>query len=108
MTNQTEQGAALGLDRDTAVINIPLSKRGNIDAEIDRWKARKAKEERDAWKAQQAQHKIDQAKAKEMVAQLSDERAAELMASLKLTRKQLMTQLNRAAHWRPAQILKGI
>lgn len=110
MTNQTEQDAnPLGQDRDTAVINIPLSKRlKGFDAEIDRHKARVAKESRDAWKAQQAQHYIDQGKAKEMVLNLSDERAAELMAKFKLTRKQLDAKLYRIAHWRPTEILKGI
>lgn len=96
------------LTRDTAVINIPLSKRGNIDAEIDRYKARKAKDERDAYRARAAQHKIDQAKAKEMVDQIADERAAALCSSLKLTRKQLITRLARVAHWTPALILRGI
>ena len=94
---------------DHGILNIPLSKRlKGFDAEIDRYKARKAKEERDAWKAQQAQHHIDQGKAKEMVLNLSDERAAELMAFLKLTRKQLDAKLYRRAHWTPKQILSGI
>jgi hypothetical protein len=96
------------LERDTAVINIPLSKRGNLDAEIDRYKARKAKEDRDAYKAQQAQHYIDQGKAKEAVLNLADERAAELCKSLGLTRKQLDAKLYRIAHWTPKQILSGI
>lgn len=94
---------------DHGVLNVPLSKRlKDFDAEIDRYKARVAKEARDAWKAQQAQHHIDQGKAKEMVLNLSDERAAELMAALKLTRKQLDARLYRIAHWRPTQILRGI
>lgn len=44
---------AYGFKADGAIVNIPLSKRGNIDAQIDRYKAGQEKQKRaghTAWK----------------------------------------------------------
>lgn len=49
---------------DMAVVNIPLSRRGNIDAQIDRYKAEQARAAAEKRKADTKQFKIDRAAAK--------------------------------------------
>lgn len=89
---------------DHGCLNVPLAKRGNIDAQIDRFKADQAAQQR----ARKAAHDVKVPQAKAMVQALSDERAAELMKRFGMTRKQLTTKLNSIAHWTPDVILKGI
>lgn len=93
---------------DHGILNIPLSKRGNIDAQIDRFKADQRRQAEEIRKAKRAQHADDKAKALEMIEALSDERAQELMTRFSMTRKQLTAALKRQAHYTPSVILRGI
>lgn len=91
---------------DHGVLNVPLSKRGNIDKQIDRYKRDKAIAERSELDARKADFDAKKTKALAMVAQLSDQRAQELMTKHKMTRKQLDTELNFIARTKPAELLR--
>lgn len=49
---------------DMAIVNIPLSRRGNIDSQIDRYKAEQARAAAEKRKADTKQFKVDRAAAK--------------------------------------------
>lgn len=93
---------------DHGVLNVPLHKRGNIDAQIDRYKAETRRAEAAAHKERMAAKREKTAQAKALVASLTDERAAELMAKFSLTRKQLEKKLNSIAYYTPDVILRGL
>lgn len=91
---------------DHGVLNVPLSKRGNIDKQIDRYKRDKAIAERNELDARKAEFDAKKTKALAMVAQLSDQRAQELMKKHKMTRKQLEAELKFIARTKPAELLR--
>lgn len=91
---------------DHGVLNVPLSKRGNIDKQIDRYKREKAIAERNELDARKAEFDAKKTKALAMVDQLSDQRAQELMAEHKMTRKQLDAELKFIARTKPAELLR--
>lgn len=91
---------------DHGVLNVPLSKRGNIDKQIDRYKREKAIAERNELDARKAEFDAKKTKALAMVDQLSDQRAQELMAKHKMTRKQLDAELKFIARTKPAELLR--
>lgn len=93
---------------DHGVLNTPLHKRGDIDAQIDRYKAEKRRAEAAAHKAHMAAKREKTAQAQAMVASLADQRAAELMAKFQLTRKQFEKKLRSIAYYTPDVILRGI
>lgn len=97
-----------GGDMDHGILNIPLAKRGNIDAQIDCYKADQKRAAAKQRKADAAMLAGQRALAKAAVAAMPDERAAELMQRTGLTRKQLDKKLNSIAHWTPDRILRGI
>ncbi|WP_212646409.1 hypothetical protein [Delftia sp. PE138] len=91
---------------DHGVLNVPLSKRGNIDKQIDSYKREKAIAERNELDARKAEFDAKKTKALAMVAQLSDQRAQELMEKHKMTRKQLDAELKFIARTKPAELLR--
>ena len=91
---------------DHGVLNVPLSKRGNIDNQIDRYKREKAIAKRNELDARKAEFDAKKTKALALVAQLSGKRAKELMAKHKLTRKQLDAELKSIARTNPAALLR--
>ena len=87
---------------DHGILNVPLSKRGDIDAQIDRFKA-----EQKAQKHQQAQaHKQLVAWAKLKVRAIPFDRLAELGKPHKLTAKQTRKEFLLAACGSPSRILQ--
>ncbi|ULR87431.1 hypothetical protein [Comamonas sp. B21-038] len=94
---------------DHGVLNVPLSKRGNIDNQIDRYKREQAIAKRNELDARKAEFDAKKTKALALIAELSDERAKELMAKHKLTRKQLDEVLKSIARTKPDAFLwRGI
>ncbi len=93
---------------DHGILNVPLAKRGDIDAQIDRYKAEQKRQAALKRKADAAILAGQRALAKAAVAAMPDERAAELMQRTGLTRKQIDKKLNSIAHWTPDRILRGI
>lgn len=92
-----------GLDHGT--LNLPLSKRGNIDAQIERYKADQARQQRAERRTRNVQHAADQARAKELLADVTDERMAELAAKCGVTVAKLRKQLKSDAHWQPRTVI---
>lgn len=93
---------------DHGELNVPLHKRGDIDAQIDKYKADQAKAEKAERTSRAATLKTNRADAKAAVAALPDQRITELMAKFCLTRVNLLRRLNSIAHWQPDVILRGI
>lgn len=91
---------------DHGVLNVPLSKRGNIDNQIDRYKREKAIAKRNELDARKAEFDAKKTKALALIDQLSDQRAQELMTKHKLTRKQLDAELKLIARTKPAALLR--
>ncbi|MGF6212377.1 hypothetical protein [Comamonas sp. 4034] len=91
---------------DHGVLNVPLSKRGNIDNQIDRYKREQAMVKRNELDARKAEFDAKKTKALALIAELSDERAKELMTKHKLTRKQLEAELKFIARTNPAGLLR--
>ncbi|WP_395026323.1 hypothetical protein [Comamonas odontotermitis] len=91
---------------DHGVLNVPLSKRGNIDNQIDRYKREQAMVKRNELDARKAEFDANKTKALALIAQLSDERAKELMTKHKLTRKQLDEVLKSIARTKPDAFLR--
>lgn len=100
-TEQTCEGQ--GLDHGT--LNLPLAKRGDIDAQIDRYKADQARQQRADRRARSVQHAADQTQAKELLAAVTDERMAELAAKCGVTVAKLRKQLKSDAHWNPRSVI---
>ncbi|MFA9287688.1 hypothetical protein ACCQ08_23105 [Comamonas sp. SY3] len=91
---------------DHGVLNVPLSKRGNIDNQIDRYKREQAIAKRNELDARKAEFNAKKTKALALIAELSDERAKELMTMHKLTRKQLDEVLMSIARTKPDAFLR--
>lgn len=90
---------------DHGVLNVPLAKRGNIDAQIDKWKADQAK----AAKAKAKDAAIHKAalrvQADAVLASMSQEQLARIAAKSKLTVAQARKKLQSIAYWTPAQVI---
>ncbi len=87
---------------DHGVLNVPLIKRGDIDAAIDRYKA----EQRAAERQRAAAHRVARADAKKAVAAIPAARIAEIAASTGSTPKKVSTWLNSMAHWQPEKAMR--
>lgn len=95
------------MEFDHGVLNVPLSKRGDINAQLDRYKAEQLQAAARKAKAASALHREQGEQAKALVASWSDERCARicLRAGFKLTAKQARKKLLSQAHWSPAAVL---
>lgn len=93
---------------DHGILNVPLAKRGDIDAQIDRYKAGVQRDERKAAAERRAKLKADREEAKRLVAECPEARIQELMAKYSTSRSLLISKLQSIAHWTPAAILRGI
>ena len=88
---------------DHGMLNLPLAKRGDIDAQIDAYKAR---QEADA-KAIRALEQTAKRKAKAVLAELLDSDLPTINAArLGCTRAALVATLSDLAKWQPAKLLK--
>lgn len=93
---------------DHGMLNVPLSKRGDIDAQIDRYKRDQAKADRADRKTLHAQLVKDRAEAKRLISEIDPEFVARLAGRSALTPKQIIKNLNSDAHWHPAKILPAL
>src|SRR5690606_14429184 len=90
---------------DTAIINLPLAKRHDIDAELDAYKAQQAREAAVARKAAAATTKELRAAAKAAVASLTTEQLDAIAERIGSTRVQARKELRSLAHWTPGRAL---
>ena len=91
---------------DHGILNVPLAKRGNIDAKIDRYKADQARAAKAADKERAAGLKVARIEAKALLAQAPADRIAALAARFGLTPAKTRSHLASEAHWQPALIIK--
>lgn len=89
---------------DHGYLNIPLRKRSNIDAQIDAYKAERAREEKAARRAFRAQRK----EARSLVRLMTDYRLAELGKPYGLTILQTRKKMLAAADSRPAAVIASL
>ncbi|MCE7031753.1 hypothetical protein LY625_03825 [Lysobacter sp. GX 14042] len=96
---------------DHGILNVPLRKRGNIDAEIDRYKAQQARE---AKSLAREQHKKWQARQEriravnERIKALTDEQVTALAPVLGVHRRSVRKQLRWNASINPSAVAKII
>ena len=90
---------------DHGILNLPLSKRGNIDAQIDRYKADQAKTANAARKERAAEVAILRIEAKTLLAAADASRVAHLAARFGISKAEMRSKLKSDAHWLPAQVI---
>ena len=90
---------------DHGVLNVPLFKRGDIDAQLDAYKRNAAREERQLRKVLAFETKCLRERAKAAVANLSVERLAKSGKAAGMTAAQYRKWLMSQAHWQPSLIL---
>ncbi|KGD51971.1 hypothetical protein DP49_1964 [Burkholderia pseudomallei] len=92
---------------DHGLLNLPLAKRGDIDAQIDAYKRQQAAIKEAERKAQAAQLKLDKEAAKPILARLLAD--AELIkhkaAEMNVTPKAFRDQLKNWATWQPKNLI---
>ena len=90
---------------DHGMLNIPLSKRGNIDNQIDAYKAKLAKADRRDRMTRNEKMVADRVEAKALLAAASKERLTDLSAKCGVTVAALHIKLKSDAHWAPRTII---
>ena len=90
---------------DHGTLNIPLAKRGNIDAQLERFKASHATADRSARKAKAYATKTLRIQAKELFAQVTDTRVEELATKCRSTPKAIREKLKADCHWQPSIVI---
>ncbi|MDN8081198.1 hypothetical protein QZN30_17685 [Burkholderia multivorans] len=92
---------------DHGLLNLPLAKRGDIDAQIDAYKHQQATVEKADRKARAAQLKQDKEAAKPVLAQLLADAALinRKAAEMNVTPKALRDQLKSWAAWQPKNLI---
>jgi hypothetical protein len=89
---------------DLAQINVPLAKRGNIDAQLDRYKQDQATAAKQEAKTTIAQRRTDKARAKELFAQHGEAIVAQHGA--KFGDKETRKTLDSMVKWEPAKFIQ--
>lgn len=96
---------------DHGLLNLPLSKRGNIDAEIDRHKKQQsllARQQGRVYHAMRMKDAADRKRANELIAALSDARIAELASALLIPKRSVRKRLREAASLNPRGTLAAL
>ena len=92
---------------DHGILNIPLAKRGDIDSQIDKYKANKAREEKTARRAASKLLAAQRLEAKRILDAMTPERVAELAAKTKSTTSSVRRMLKSVAYFEPAKFIKA-
>jgi len=90
---------------DHGILNLPLSKRGNIDREIDRYKAAQAAGKRSAACERRKQMKADREIAVRLLGEAAAERIEGLASKCGVTTKVMRDELRRKAYWEPKVVI---
>lgn len=91
---------------DHGLLNVPLTRRGNIDAQIDRYKADRAHEDAVARKAASRLLAEQRIQAKRVLDAMTPERVAELAAKTKASTSTVRRMLKSMAYFQPAKLIK--
>ncbi len=90
---------------DHGILNVPLSKRGNIDTEIDRYKKQQAAEKADAIAVRKSDFKSDKEHAKELWAQVSRERIKNYAKQKGMKFSEIRDILDGFVKWEPKKAI---
>jgi len=93
----------MSTNNDHAIVNLPLSKRGDIDAQIDRHKANLKAEARARAKVTHA----ERIAARQIVVELQPERLASFAARLGATMAQTKKRLLSEARFNPGSVIRA-
>jgi len=93
-------------DFDHGILNVPLAKRGNIDAQLDAYKAQQARDARAKAKADAALTKEQRIQAKGLVEAADAEMIARVAAKAGKTPAQVRKYWMSRAHWEPALVIR--
>lgn len=88
---------------DHGELNVPLAKRGDIDAQIDQYKAEQAAVKKTEARTRSAEFKADKARAKELFAEVGDTMIAR--HGEKLGEKELRKTLDSMVKWEPKKFI---
>lgn len=102
MSEKSEQVCA---SLDHGILNVPLAKRGNIDAQIDRYKADQARQERRGRQTRAEKVATDRIEAKALLEAADPAFIADLAAKCGITPAAMRSQLKSDAHWLPRSII---
>jgi hypothetical protein len=92
---------------DHGVLNIPLAKRGDIDAQIDAFKAARAAQKKAKEKAASLQRAELRTRAKAIVASMTQERINWWAQKCETTPAIVRKSLQSNAYWQPDLIIKA-
>lgn len=90
---------------DHGVLNIPLSKRGNIDAQIDRYKAEQVAASRAGAKNRAAETQKLRQEARALFARVTADRVLELATRCSVTAAEMRKKLRSDCHWQPRLVI---
>lgn len=91
---------------DHGVLNVPLAKRGNIDAQLDRYKKQQFTIREYGIRDARKRHVALVAEAKELTARVTDERMAELGKPHGMTAKQCRKEWSFIASGKPELVIQ--
>lgn len=91
---------------DHGVLNVPLAKRGNIDAQIDQYKAEQSKLLKDQSEIRKNEHKEAQNKAKPLFDTLTTAHINTYANKTGINASAAKSELKSMAHWQPQKAIK--
>ena len=91
---------------DHGTLNIPLAKRGNIDAQLDRYKADQKRAEKERQREREAERKALKPLALSLLESASPGRIAALAAKCGMTPAAVRKELKSKCHWQPQFIVR--
>lgn len=91
---------------DHGALNLPLAKRGDIDAQIGRYKQAQARGAAEKRRAGAADMKIRRDRAKALVSVITPEQLSDLAAHCDATPAAMRKRLKSDAHWQPDLVIK--
>lgn len=91
---------------DHGTLNVPLAKRGDIDAQLDRYKADQARAAKADRKAQAVLSAVARIEAKALLAAITPERLAHLADRTGQPVPAVRRHLKSEAHWNPEFVVK--
>ncbi|MEN5115877.1 hypothetical protein ABE488_00870 [Luteimonas sp. TWI662] len=91
---------------DHGILNVPLAKRGNIDAQLDAYKANQTRDARARAKADAVETKALRVKARGLVAAADPAMLERVASNAGIALRELRTRLNSDAHWKPAWVIR--
>ncbi|MET3924567.1 hypothetical protein [Devosia sp. 2618] len=91
---------------DHGALNVPLNKRGNIDAQIDSYKAQVAKDAKARRKQAAVERAALKAEALALFGAVTLDRLAQLAERANQTPAAVRDYLRSQCHWQPALVIK--